>query len=254
MIYEYPQTFTDFNLRTKAVVLDLAPYFDFVIPVPCGDCREYFLPFLDTDVFWFQFNEIVNTVELKRESDSTVITPDGVTIDGKQFSIDYSQIPSDVDCFYIEVNSDCRLRHGYERVKCDKDTVLIEGVYGEGKTDLNGVNYINNFSNKVRIYAELEKTADETEEIRVNDRLTSLKLRDIYELRSNRLLKNPSWILGHLLKSVLRAPSINAEYRGNSYIYETLVEQSEKNNDNSPSWLPIFALKTPAVEQDLICN
>lgn len=253
MIYEYPQTFTDFNLRTKAVILDLESYFDFVIPVPCGDCREYFLPFLETDVFWFQFNFAVVTVELKKESDGSVITPDGVTIDGNQFSVDMSELPSNIECFYIEVNGFCRLRHGYEKARCS-DTVLIEGIYGENKTDLNGVTYQNGFSNRVRLYAELEKTADETEELRVNDRLTSIKIQDVYELRSNRLLKNQSWILGHLLKSVLRAPSINAEYQGNSYLYETMTEQSEKNNDNSPSWLPRFILKTPAVEQDLICN
>lgn len=252
MIYEYPQTFTPLSIRSRGILLSLASYFDFVVPVPCASCREYFLPYEDGDKFWFQFNQTVNTVELKDEHTDAIINPDGVTIDGKQFSIDTSLLPPSLACFYVVVNGDCRLTHGYEKAKC-KETVLIEGLYENGRKDIQGNSYLNGYSNRLRIYADLEYVGDEIEEKTVNDIKTAVIIRDLYELRPTVLINNNSWLLKHLLKSVLRAPTIKATFGNNTYLYETLSDGVEKGNDLSDKWHPVITLKTVAKTQDLIC-
>ncbi len=252
MIYDYPQTFVPQSLRSRAIALPLAEYFNFVVPVPCGDCRQYFLPFAEDDVFFFQFNDNVLSVVLKDELTDDVISPNGVSIDGKQFSIDFSQIDASVKCFYITVNGDCRLSHGYERATC-RDTVLCEGIYLAGSKDLQGNRYSNSFSNRIRIYGQLEWVSEETEQETKNDRIVSTTARSVYQLRPSAMLKKESWALKRLLKTVLRADTVKITYQGIAYFYDSISETVDKGNDASFSWHPTITLRTKPEKLNFQC-
>ena len=255
MEHTYPQTFsgfTDNKSYTRKVDIDI--FLDYVIPVPCQDCVSFFMPFTSTDVFHYQFNDQIQAVQFFNPTNDEEIITGAATISGKTFSIDFSQLTG-IDCFYIKVNGDCRLQHGYTRaeVDCDRATVLLESFYS--KNDFLGNDYtLNAYSNKVRVFAELEWKEEETETEEDSDgKVTLQKIRSVYELRFMEEIDNGSWMLSHILKSVLRGDGLQATYNGETYQFDRFTDGVAKDNDTSESWMPIIDLKTSWIEQDYKC-
>ena len=69
MIYDVPQIFTPESFDSNSIMLDFSSYFSFIQEAECDDCRRYFLPFEDSDIFYFQFNDNVISVNIFNEED-----------------------------------------------------------------------------------------------------------------------------------------------------------------------------------------
>lgn len=253
MDYTVPQTFTfDDNLSyTRKLTGDT--FVKFVTPVPCEGCTPFFMPFVSGDVYHYQFNEAVQAVQFFDPGTDEEFISTAAIISGNTFKLDMSRMTK--DCFYIKINGDCRLQHGYVRAEtdCGRATVLLESDYDT--VDFLGNDYtLNGYSNRTRVFAELEFIEEETETEENSDgEVTLHRIRDVYELRFMDYIENNSWMLTNLLKAVLRGENLRAAYKGDIYYFDRFTEAVSKQNDINESWLPLINLKTNWIEKDLKC-
>ncbi len=253
MTHEYNQSaFTFSNANTYSRRLSLQALVKFVTPIPCVSCPQFFFPFLATDEFHFQSNgEVIQVEVINAETDQEITGVSSFTEKG--FKLDFSKIPDTVNCVKIITNGACTLQHGYQRVRedCGMSTVLIESTYK--KEDCLGYDYTTGYSNRIRIYAELEHISEEAETEEENDRVISEEIRSVYELRLLKELEPDSWMLKRLLKSVLRGNEPTTTYKGETIKFDKFTEGIEKNNEINENWLPVIKLRTPPCEKNLIC-
>ncbi len=112
--------------------------------------------------------------------------------------------------------------------------------------------YSNGYSNRMRLFGQLEWVSEETEQVKQNEKVTSSTARSVYNLRP-KLVKNQSWALKQLLKSVCRADTVKAKYLGNTYFYDAVQDAVEKGNETSFDWHPNIILRTKAEKLNYYC-
>lgn len=244
MTYEYPQDFTPVSSNSFTRIIRLSELPADIESVPCTGCVEKFLPYTASDQFFFQFTEDIEEVRFYRATDDTeVIATEAIEFFGtKMFSV----IPYLVGgCFYIKVNNDCRLQHGYEPAPtdCGQKTALIESDYK--KLDERGNDYSDGiYSNRIRFYADLWHSAEETDTKEENGRVVETKVRSVYTLRIEESFSPESWALFHLLKSALRGSPVRVTFDGKTHIFERFTDSIDKYEDEQ-AWAFEIKLKKP---------
>lgn len=246
MIYEIEQTFTFESNESYARILSLEDIANFVEPVPCEDCVKFFMPFTSSDVVNFAFNSAVIGVDFYNPKDDAPISKNGsVIINENGFTLDFSKLDPALNCFYIKVNGDCRLQHGYVRheIDCGRKTFTLESFYSS--KDLLGNDYADGYSNKIRFFGETEfiRFDQETEE-NSEGTIKSHEVRKVYAVRFDPIA-NDSWILNALLNSVLLGNDITlTRETGEVIVMDSFADAVEKD-DLSEEWAFTIELRTP---------
>jgi hypothetical protein len=193
---------------TFTIVKSLDEYFDCVIIDPCCDCNNCvkdIMPYIESDVFYYNFNFKVEKIELIDISTGALLADKTATwkIGDKQIKMDGSDT-SGFTCFAIRVNDDCCLCTGYQLDPCPADSMIIEGLYENGQKDCGGNLYDGTYSNRMRIkgylfYKEHRKEITENEDGEVSQ----LKNIDIDQLDFYTEFHNRGFSIDHLTKVIL---------------------------------------------------
>lgn len=166
----------DFPLRIVCANPDIIS-----TPPDCTPCDPIAtLPFIDGDIFYFQFRSgspLVSVIITFFKADGTIISVNVLpvspilTANGYIHNINIPA-PLLINLFYIKIQLGAIIHYTtlYCRVVCD-DTLLLEGTYS--KTDCSGYDYTSGYRNLTRLNGILTKTAFSIEvEMSANQRRT----------------------------------------------------------------------------------
>lgn len=251
--YHYPTTYIYQEIDTYSKLLELDSFINYVIPIPFDSNNQYYIPFTDEDVFNFCTNETVSQVQFFEQcSEDEIVQLSAVTINGKCFTIDFSEFADSIKCFRIKVNGQ-PLEYGFTRADdgC-RNTVTIESFYET--YDPLGYSYIGgSYSNKTRLFAELEHVGQEKEVEEQDGEVISTKVYEVYELRLTEGLKQGSFILNKLLNSILLGKDITVITNGVTHVFDKHIDGVNKDNDLNEDWYSTIVLRKKPIEVDYIC-
>lgn len=261
--FSYNLTDTKIESGTVTRTRDISTFYECVSITPCTSCPPcigYKMPFLESDIFTIAVDFKIVNVRLKR-LDNTLIQLQNSWASNNILTIDFSDVPDNIKCFYIELErkdgSFCCFEFAYERVgiDCHDSTVLISSYYDT--RDCLGNNYQTGYSNQIRIYALLEHISNESEITKSDDKIISEEIRDVYQLSFNRAgfgLTPDTWLHAHFTKSVMRGIVVYAQKANKSFEFEKFEGNIEASQNVTSDWYPVIRLKMLACEQDFICT
>lgn len=234
---------------TLTIVQDLSDFYDCVTIDPCCECDNCFrdiMPYIATDVFYYNFNFDIEKIELIDIATGAVLADKTATwkTGNKQIKVDGSDTSGN-DCFAVRINDDCCLCTAYQLDPCPADSMLIEGIYANGDKDCGGNLYNGFYSNRMRIKGKLLYTNHNKEvETDEDGNVKSVKNTNIDTLEFYTKFHNRGFSILHLNEVILNGNPINITlFDGTVYEYDYFSNSVTKQSDSkSDYWYPIIEL------------